>query len=214
GVGKGRDLYLNDIEGVKFNDGLDLKLTCKNPGNCDGLNVVILGVSINGNDYHWYTEGSRARLLPLDSDFSTNILSPSEDIYGVYNDMGAKTSSEESGQYYLDEDTDITSIAIRVLISSTMPNTLYTQTADDGDRYSQRWVYLISKEDLSKYKNAVFTIVRNDDKKATKVVTKAYRAISVYDSEESYYDYYWICYSMCLIPDDVTLTATISLTPA
>ncbi|MCR5201805.1 MAG: glycoside hydrolase family 5 protein [Lachnospiraceae bacterium] len=91
-----------------------------------------------------------------------------------------------------------------------MAHKLYSQsTSATNGKYSKRWVYLVPEDELTNISSADFTITRtSDSKKYTKNVKSCYKAISADSSTLSYDGYYWICYAMTGIPEDVELTGT------
>ncbi len=118
--------------------------------------------------------------------------------------------------YWFNAGTTNTISDIKVTVSGTgdyIPGQLYTHSTSVSDgKYSQRWVYLVSADDLASIKNATFTITRaSDSKKMTKSVTSAYKSIKADGETLSYDGYYWVCYSLTGIPEGVTLTGAIEL---
>ncbi|MCR5201476.1 MAG: hypothetical protein K6D02_00085 [Lachnospiraceae bacterium] len=109
----------------------------------------------------------------------------------------------------------VTDISVTGVLSETgdyTPGQLYTQKTDVSNGvYSQRWVCLVSEDDLASTKNATFTITRGDNKKMTKTVTTAYKSVVANNETISFDGYYWVCYAMKNIPEGVTLTGTVEL---
>ncbi|MCR5102369.1 MAG: hypothetical protein K6B41_13550, partial [Butyrivibrio sp.] len=199
----------NTISGLGTSTDMQYTLSCTSTGSLAGKYLIVRSVEINDTEY----DCSDVSAVAITSNFNLDIID-STDPYGILQQMGA-TDTDGDGKYTFDTASIIREINVNFTISDIpyIPEKLYTQKTSVSDgKYSQRWVCLVSKSDLANYTSATFTITRaSDSKKMTKSVTTAYKSISASGSGISYDGYYWVCYSMTGIPENVTLTGSIVL---
>ncbi len=205
------EITYTDLGIESFNSSnVDFSFTCANPGSLAGKGFKLDSITINDTEYTGTSD--LWSVSEFSSAINDTLFNTWGDNFGILGEFGGSYSST-ANRMVLENDIAINNVGVKFTIMDYIPGELYTQKTDvSGGVYSQRWVCLVSEDDLASTKNATFTITRaSDSKKLTKTVTTAYKSISASGDAISFDGYYWVCYSLTGIPEGVTLTGAIEL---